>query len=577
MHRSPEAEPSRNAPPRNGMRSRASSSKLLARGAMTIEEQQDEEDASGPEETRKESLIELLSSAPATQDSPTSRDLSSPGKRTVPAVVLGTPPPVFSEQAQKQTPPSINRPDRNVAMQDTLDVKEVKSKSSAEELADFFKSTAPPISTTPPVATKNKGFKSLMSKVTGKKKDDERAPTPTPTSASQTRLNLPLGEAIPPRRRKSLRNVESDQTSPPSSYRLEDTPPVPNRGILRKRSRDAGLPGTAVGGPQSYSAVTEAGDGIASGPESSTSSPIQPTSPAHSNSVGVSNQQSPRRVASSTEDPSPAAITLDPPTDSVSSVPALEDQHTRSMPVLLTPAAGAILQPERTPTFSDANSFQTAEEGEEPLDERKSVGGTDTATEMGQFASIPDRKRSAAWEATAPPAPSIPLTDLVPLRHLLQHATSAFECRLLLSAILTQWGVPQSPSGCNTTEPTPESRVTAWLLSGREGPIVGDTPSSSTFSKIDDEIVTPTQNYSALLPSAPTAPVRKSNEEEILSSETTSEASLSGEELREGLPPRTAKSAQRSSPIVLQPVAGGRDLPGAVDVSTNRGMISAGI
>ncbi|WWC61148.1 uncharacterized protein I303_103727 [Kwoniella dejecticola CBS 10117] len=81
------------------------------------------------------------------------------------------------------------------------------------------------------------------------------------------------------------------------------------------------------------------------------------------------------------------------------------------------------------------------------------------------------------------PVPSIKLTDLVPLRRLLEHATTVMECKLLLDAILSQYGVPRSlphiphlnsqSEGQTQVNVGPEDRVTAWLLAGRDGP-VGD-------------------------------------------------------------------------------------------------------
>ncbi|BEI84230.1 hypothetical protein CcaverHIS002_0408340 [Cutaneotrichosporon cavernicola] len=51
----------------------------------------------------------------------------------------------------------------------------------------------------------------------------------------------------------------------------------------------------------------------------------------------------------------------------------------------------------------------------------------------------------------------VALTDLTPLRTLLDHATTARECQLLLDAILSQIGVPH---------PGETDRVAAWLLGG---------------------------------------------------------------------------------------------------------------
>ncbi|WWD01439.1 hypothetical protein V866_008383 [Kwoniella sp. B9012] len=74
------------------------------------------------------------------------------------------------------------------------------------------------------------------------------------------------------------------------------------------------------------------------------------------------------------------------------------------------------------------------------------------------------------------PSPSIPINDLVPLRKLLDHATSVRECKLLLDAILSQFGVPRLSLADDKTgevDVGPEDRVMAWLLAGRDGP-VGD-------------------------------------------------------------------------------------------------------
>lgn len=79
-----------------------------------------------------------------------------------------------------------------------------------------------------------------------------------------------------------------------------------------------------------------------------------------------------------------------------------------------------------------------------------------------------DSSVAAPTSSLTAQAPTIPLQDLLPLRHLLDQATSVRECQLLLSAILSQWGVP--PSSPGEAPADPESRITAWLLAGREGP-----------------------------------------------------------------------------------------------------------
>jgi hypothetical protein len=81
------------------------------------------------------------------------------------------------------------------------------------------------------------------------------------------------------------------------------------------------------------------------------------------------------------------------------------------------------------------------------------------------------------------PQPSIPLSDLAPLRGLLQHATTARECQLLLDAILSQYGVPQHPY---SNEPIidSETRIAAWLLAGREGPIDYPSPTPRNVQSV---------------------------------------------------------------------------------------------
>lgn len=87
-------------------------------------------------------------------------------------------------------------------------------------------------------------------------------------------------------------------------------------------------------------------------------------------------------------------------------------------------------------------------------------------SDLGKKADLPETPDASAPEGY------LAMADLVPLRHLLDHATSARECQLLLDAILSQLGVPRTPHV--GTVARPEDRVAAWLLAGREGP-VGDS------------------------------------------------------------------------------------------------------
>jgi hypothetical protein len=161
-----------------------SSHKLLARGGATIEEDIEEDDGGFGVKARKESLMELFSSDPSLQETPPGKRASSPIKRTVPAVVLGTPPP-HAPNAQPARQPAVQAPTAHLDVMDNLAItangrsSKPKSKSEARELADFFNSTPPPDPsasqqrTDPPHTGKSvKGFRGFMSKVTGKKSKD---------------------------------------------------------------------------------------------------------------------------------------------------------------------------------------------------------------------------------------------------------------------------------------------------------------------------------------------------------------------------------------------------------------------
>ncbi|WVF72232.1 hypothetical protein IAT40_007044 [Kwoniella sp. CBS 6097] len=167
------------------------------------------------------------------------------------------------------------------------------------------------------------------------------------------------------------------------------------------------------------------------------------------------------------------------------------------------------------PSPASATSFRTALESS-PADAEEAKSATPRAspalpqlnpnfpepsiTPSRPPRSVGERVKPDTDTHVSPSGPTIPVTDLVPLRHLLDHATSARECKMLLSAILTQFGVPlslpstsssnsvpgQHQAGSNAQsaaedvlEVKPEDRVMAWLLAGRDGP-VGDISKPST-------------------------------------------------------------------------------------------------
>ena len=537
----------------------------MARGAATIEERAEDDDGepSSSAVPRKETLMELLgSNAPGPSDeNPSGRRGST--KRSVPAVVLGTPPP--HEPTERFTASSSNgRPEARTESLDgddsDLESRRVQPKSSAQELADFFKNAPPPPTAGgAPAPVKSKGFRSFMSMVTGKKKDEDRSTPTLASSASQTGLNTKLISKPMARRQKSLQNV----ASPPY---FEDAPALPDRSLLRKNSdtRDiAAIPAVVI-------AASTVGEDLhdRKGPEDISMphdrSTLPPTISTVTPDEALGNDGSRERDTGQSS-PSPSHF----------------DPALLSPAFLGRPINGAFLarpnDSQQSITTSDAGSFRTAEEGDDTLDDKSSIISTEAATEIGRapVASI-SRERMTAGSSTdvGTTVPSIPLAELVPLRNLLQHATSVRECHMLLSAILTQWHVPLTPDSSGS-EPSPETRVAAWLLAGREGPAVIDTPSSSAFSKVDDEeVVTPTQAQSARVASPSALPPFNTgvDEEELLTSETSSETSSTKGDLIEGLPPSFAKSAQRMSPVTLHRASLSPDLSGEVNVSTNGGV-----
>ena len=620
-------------PSRMGERSRTNSAKLLARGAPTLAELKDEEeDDSPPSQSALKNTTEVMASEPTPDSDGGTVD---PIKRTIPTVV---PPPELAQQVPSQSQTVYQRPDREIPTENTYNGRPLKSKSSSQELADFFGSTSPPTTrVTPSDSNKSSSFKSFMSKVTGRRKEEERTSTPSPASTSQLRLTSDLSEPNAPQRKKSMLPVGTAQSASPMSQVPQNTQPPPNRGVLRKRSREieGGVAGgVAIVGGASILNMMEEQTGTAQGAKGApTTDPTQPAgsptpvvpvdSPGRQQNADEAvrptmtslrsqsiNSLSPLGSDMDQHDNSPSASaslasirpgpadsmvsvsdansfraaslapTQQGPADSIASISDANSFRTASLaPTRPGPADSMV-------SISDANSFRTAEEGESPIEEDRSIAETDTATEVGPYASAPISygipSETTPTTPSRMPSPSIPLADLVPLRSILQHATSAGECQLLLSAILTQWGVPQTVGGTSAAQLTPESRVTAWLLAGREGPIDAETHSSSTFSKVADDPMTPKQDDATRLPSVSTRePFNDGSDIEVLSSDRTNEVSLNrednGENYHSGLLPSVAKSAERMSPAVTQPTDLGGQLPGAVDVITKGGVISAGI
>lgn len=590
-------------------RSRASSAaKLAPRAATTIEERTDEEDsprASGRQQ-KKESLKELFDSEPAAFQS------DSPVKRSVPALILGGPPPghAIPPAANDQPEPShiqgesLESTNRDATAQTRRTPRAAGStprsgRSEAQELADFFNNTPPPpppaARSEPPTSVKSgKGLRGFMSKVTGSgKKREEEARLARENAA----FDIPTAPSGPPRHKKSMASVSTALTSPPNIRQsgMEDDPILPP-GKLRKRpengsrgSFDSPI-GVGVTPKQGFASpassvpsrpdapVRQSSLGISSAVEGASTSPAHVAVPLSNREATVPRPGGPpledtssmlpltpsAPIAANDETSAPTSKTLGITPPVRKTLPALGPAISTAS--LNAPSRGG--QSDRSP--SDSHSFLTADEGEDVGD----VSDSSPVEQAPESALGPSPV--PAQHANIGEEPSIQLSRLVPARGLLQHATTADECRMLLSAYLSQVGVPHHPNIEEMVNHTAEAKVMAWLLEGADGPSVPVlwSPASRDSSDLpatvrsdganvekDGSDATP-QGTPRQRPldiekghnneQAFHSPAKEAgNEAEELISETASMASMPQED--ESLPPSFATSAMRS-PVRLSTI-----------------------
>ena len=516
--------------PGSNSRGQATTPRLIARGATTIDEATDETDGEGilANKPKKESLKELFGSEPSPPPDKTI-------ERSVPAVILGTPPPPDSQfeatrtsvtspssrpVAQRRTSPSkpsVNRPDRYVEnMDDEDDFSPVKSKKSENrELADFLANTPPPpasynrqtVLENPPSAKSNKSFRTFMSKFTGNKKDGEGESNKVNELESHTAhdMNVDDSSAKQPKRVRSSASVSvanstfTTQTVPDGGSRrgweAGQARPMPISDAWKKKAEVAG----GVGGVAAVTGALAVEKAEKDKREDATAKEKDELPPIPSEIVEP-------QVSANTDQPivTEPAILTSPPKRSTSigkanghttvkelqtvqrstTPPAPPPEPTASRPSNAETTHSALMDRTQT-TASDANSFTTADEG---VDDRAvpAVENPQLEEQPSTTATVQQELPTSPTGPVTPAAlpPSIPLSKLIPLRGLLDHATSPGECRMLLSAILTQLGVPFRSDEEDQT--TPESRVMAWLLAGGYGPV------HLPPSQVDSEEVSPT-------------------------------------------------------------------------------------
>lgn len=422
-----------------------------------------------------------------------------------------------------------------------------RNRTEAQELADFFNSEPPPglvqddeSHSGQPSSSKSKGFRGFISKVSlsSKKKDDDKYRPPLPvkqhsqtegqasSSTSLSQLNSLSSTAQGKeswlwevRKQKSMGNMmtgmqsafRNDQPEPPFPpapiaateystpiFQQQHVSPLrihtpPKAALVSVHQPEPAFgenmayesPGTVL--HQTVQSCLGSGSvEEVAGPDATNASLISPIDP-----VNMSSERRLRLSSPNSNEKKPLVIGK-----TTFITPATASR---------TPSKNFSATPFESPTIGSpagAWSFTTANEGSDserspnlartnPAELRSSESDRQTPVPAScgvpieefesQSVPLPPLKQTSE---PVTPRDAVPKQDLVPLRNLLDHATSVSECRLLLNAILTQFGVPYPDleacqgeegkgKGKHGAAETPEGRVIAWLLAGREGP-VGD-------------------------------------------------------------------------------------------------------
>lgn len=580
---------------RNGSLRAGLQPKLQARsGSILVEADSEELDDGGmsqrPTQQRKASLAELLAE---------SENTAIPeGKRTVPAVILGSAPPPFNDEhtepasalsASNQPIRQQSAPGPNAAGKKRTPAQDMADffnegppvpaspapRTEAREMADFFNSTSPPASTSrfgSPIEniapSQKRGLKGLMSKIGGggKSKDrkpswdaaatspSEEIPTAGGSSWASAKGYLSQKQSLEGKRQRSMASMATGttQSGAPVGLGIAGAAATSATAVVEayrdQQARTAAsadppvppVPSKTAFPPSAPMENTRSADNAAA----STTSPASATTPILASGVArkVSQRKPVPYTARETAQASPDMNVPPSPTSSVRarvSTPVssptrkpstvdediVPDQRTVSAPTTTAdvPARGRSLRGkpggEKTSLQSarDSSSFVSAHTtglGNEAAPRAADVTQIDSVPEaavrldeIGTQEQVGDEKLDTVPEAAAlrvatkegsdlakadtvaadddhpptvtlapsqiaePQHPSIPLSDLVVLRQLLSSATSVKECQLLLSAILSQLGVPLASADEMPVDP--ESRIAAWLLTGAAGPGVG--------------------------------------------------------------------------------------------------------
>ena len=454
--------------------------KLVPRDIPVQEEELEDNELANKPKRRKESLMELLNSDPPWQEPNAPPRRGSGGKA---AAMLGAVPSTGGKAASMLgTNNTVPRSSSQIKLQPRNDAKspldddendltfgdKPRKKSTAQELMDFLENTPPPPEPSRSdsfqaaiVNRKDSRFKSLVSKLTGSKEKEKDRTVDTGLQAPPVRKQKSFQSAAQPSApvsRQSTRVAEASPTvarTPESEITSTVTVERKNskNGKLRKapsfeRSARTAAPslGAVIPIDDHYIGPSTGDDVVTSRDRPLSGAPFTGASIIGLGMHGVNlHQHEPTSSSDATEELTPApqsesdSAEVDTPATTVSDLtPTIQQKPSRPL-VDTTPKPAASLHAE-------------------------------PALPVPQNEEISEQTFKAS--------------DLIPLRGLLDHAASARECRLLLSAVLSQWGVPQAKEEADIT---PESRVTAWLLAGREGPIDAISPTTEPQSEKDVE------------------------------------------------------------------------------------------
>lgn len=471
-----------------------------------------------------------------------SRRKAAPGPiNSPPQTQLSSPRP---KKASYTTPIAVNAGDATVLSEDDKIIHVQRNRTEAQELADFFNSEPPPglvqddeSHSGQPSSSKSKGFRGFISKVSlsSKKKDDDKYRPPLPvkqhsqtegqasSSTSLSQLNSLSSTAQGKkswlwevRKQKSMGNMmtgmqsafRNDQPEPPfppapiaateystpifqqqhvSPFRIHTPPkaaPVsvhdPEPAFGENMAYES--PGTVL--HQTVQSCLGSGSvEEVAGPDATNASLISPIDPVNMSSerrlrLSSPNSNEKKPLIGKTTFITPATASRTP-SKNFSATPF-------ESPTIGSPAgawsfttANEDSDSERSPNLARTNPAELRSSESDRQTPVPASCGVPIEEFESQSVPLPPLKQTSE---PVTPRDAVPKQDLVPLRNLLDHATSVSECRLLLNAILTQFGVPYPDlEACQGEEgkgkgkrgaaETPEGRVIAWLLAGREGPV----------------------------------------------------------------------------------------------------------